>query len=190
MQVAIYASCKLQPGGCVLHLMVYLCEALQGIADWSEGCECHECFRGLPADVLGHLRAWCRKMKINADEVLGLSCVFAGMRAPELAAGALQSFFTNLGNQLWTELQGECISVLTEAGAASVVKDFELGRSHIFLELTQKLDTWLRLPWRLAALAHLDGAVARAAATSAMAEFDRSLFRRPLSCAAPSISFG
>ena len=79
----------------------------------------------------------------------------AGKRAPELARGFLQTEFAALCETLHLQVLRSCAG-LGDADMQTVLSEFEQGKAHMAATLQHKSKIWLRLPWRLAALADSD----------------------------------
>lgn len=157
-------------------------------SSWCEGCECH--FWLKPKYVQSH--AGGRSRAVYSDECEQLRaarksqgfqsghgdgpefspCPLAGRRAPQLAAGAAESYMEELGRSYLLELM-ECCSCTDPSETDQVLSDFSLGKASMISYLAQKLQCWRVLPWRLAALCVEDVDEARRHAKEALDEFVR-----------------
>ena len=137
--------------------------SLEELGSWCEGCSCHE---DLLRGKTGHVS---RKSLAKWIGTSDSDCPMKGKRAPELAAGHLQTVFTADWNRhvskLW-EKAADC--QLSEEDIAILREDMERARSHLELGMQIKLDFWERLPWKLIAMAHWDCAIARQNAQSCL----------------------
>ena len=158
-----------------LEMVMALFNVVENLSSWFEGCACHE-----QHVKVRNRRAHSRKE--GAQLGLQVSCPMMGKRAPQLASGCLQDTFEELSSlhkaSLLKRMSSRSLSPQEEA---LVMQDFEAGRNYISLGLQVKFDFWGKLPWRLAALAHEDVGVARAAAC------DMLLKRDGLDVADPSL---
>jgi hypothetical protein len=133
-----------------------LADALLELCGWSEGCPCHE----NELRTLGHnrhARARHFRAKYNAS-----GCIFRGMRAAEMAAGALLDklrILLELANSVL--LLAPTVATLSPVDKAIVLRDFAAARRHVTFTLTMKLGYWGQLPHVLAGLGHLDLDIAR-----------------------------
>ena len=136
----------------------------KSLASWMEGCSCHETLlSGQPSHRRGTF----------LHSQLGRSvCPMSGCRSCELAAGALEDVFTTLNSIAVGKLRQQVQTQLSAAQWATIIQDFELGRSHLHLGLRVKFAFWQKLPWRLCALNHWEESVARECARWCIADYD------------------
>ena len=109
-------------------------------------------------------------MALNLQLALWLVVV----RGPELASGAAEAFLERLSQSYLAELM-QCCCCTKSDDMQQVLSDFSFGKASIMSYLTQKLQCWRILPWRLAALALTDTSEARRHAQAALDEFRQHL---------------
>ena len=154
-------------------------------ASWAEGCPCHP-FRRSKEQKDGVTSAsdvefdasvaldCCAKelgLPVNGDGKSFLPCPLAGLRAYDLASGAVEEQLSSVATMCKEELLLQ-VATLSEEETGQLLRDFERGKSHIIASLTNKLQNWKMLPWRLAALSDSDESRARAAAAACLSDFD------------------
>ena len=169
-------------------------EAQTDFLAWAEGCACHPFRRTamrardaaqhgseLEEDVLAVLAASSRELGLdgNGDGRKFLPCPLAGLRAVELASGAMEEHLLHLFNLSKETLLAE-LAPMPEDETVSLLQEFERGKSHMVATFTNKLQHWNMLPWKLAALADSDEAKARQTASNLVRSFDESEQREEL----------
>ncbi|CAE7209504.1 unnamed protein product [Symbiodinium pilosum] len=135
----------------------------------------------LEEDVLAVLAASSRELGLdgNGDGRKFLPCPLAGLRAVELASGAMEEHLLHLFNLSKETLLAE-LAPMPEDETVSLLQEFERGKSHMVATFTNKLQHWNMLPWKLAALADSDEAKARQTASNLVRSFDESEQREEL----------
>ena len=143
-----------------LAMVMSLFNVVENLSSWFEGCLCHD----------WELKKHRGKLARNSQKEIAQCgpyafCPMKGKRAPELAAGCLQTTFDEIV-QLRKRSLLESIRQhgLDSESERCVLSDFEAGRLYIQLGLQVKFDFWTKCPWRLAALAHPHEELARASA--------------------------
>ena len=168
----------------MVHLLNSLC---MDFGSWREGCPCHHWLRRLGVrkqastgqkfgDAALRLKACRKHLNLKAGIGDGIEmdvCPLAGLRAVELACGAVKDYFRVLESDYLAQLL-EFASYASDTEMQVVLADFESGRAHCFAYLEQKTAFWQRPPWAFAALAQADAAIARTAAKCLLDDFDRS----------------
>ena len=153
-------------------------------ASWAEGCACHpfgakikskKATPDVNIDALAALDC-CRKelgLPASSDGRAFLPCPLAGLRASELASGGVEQLVSDMVALSKEELLMNLVH-LTEEETGELLQEFERGKGHILASVSNKLQNWKMLPWRLAALNDLDETRAREAAKSCLLEFDEA----------------
>ncbi len=123
--------------------------SLKAIASWAEGCACHNHGAGIKA-----------------------RCPLRTMRAPELAAGALDDILqVTSADASCALLTHPTVQQLCEEERTRLMGELARAQRHIALYFAVKAAHWRQLPWVLFGLAHHDGAVARECGSRALALF-------------------
>lgn len=145
---------------------------------WAEGCSCHFWLKAAG----GRLQAEGMALAVTREALMLPPrvgdgphcgpCPLAGMRAVELATGALPALFNELAQQHLEELMPSTAGI-SDADLQLLLVDFSAGRAAMSTYLQQKLQCWGTLPWKFAALAHDDEEQARSFAREILTEFDR-----------------
>jgi hypothetical protein len=136
------------------HMIDTVAETMDMVMSFGESCPCH--WSG------GQLRGPSRHSpkRLLADRerrVMMPRCPLAGMRAPELAAGAVRDVL----RVLWQRGQADlllapCIIRLSWAAKERVMQDFAMARRHVGFVFEVKTSFWRQLPWCLFGCAHHD----------------------------------
>ena len=156
-------------------------------ASWAEGCHCHGwlstvktsgAHRGKmqqPSEEACQLHTAREMLRLQSGVGDGFHfrCPMAGRRAPELATGALQSYFQALADSYLADLLRSCPPMSGE-DMQQVLADFSSGKSGVLGYLTQKLECWDVLPWKFAGLGVENQVKARACAKSCVEAFGKS----------------
>jgi hypothetical protein len=149
-----------------------------------EGCHCHTWLRD-PAhlqrreSLLAARQALADQLPCLMDlsggpaDGEGFHCPLSGKVAVKLASGRLAEFLRHASEGVLAELVISCIG-LPDRATDLVVSDFKLAQAHIIKYLTEKLEFWQRLPWKLAALGDWVPGKAAAAAKAITTEFDKA----------------
>ena len=143
-----------------------LCGDLQGML---ESCPCHS--------HLLHGKGQSQRLSVlkeDYDADVG-SCVLAGMRAPELAAGFLQQ------QLVVTKRQRRDLLLELASGAQgsvgcwpAVLKEYDEGALFMEAALEVKIAFWHKLPYCLAGLAHIHSSVAQQCAQHCIDTYEAS----------------
>ena len=148
-------------------------ETADVIMSWGESCPCHWRHEGFEGPSRHDpKRAMAHQWRRQRDG----SCPLAGMRAAELAAGALSERLT----LLW-EVSHANLCLLpgmlrwSPGARGKVLDDFARARRHFRFTLAVKASFWRQLPWQLFGLSHHDAEVARVCAQRCLELFDASL---------------
>ena len=154
-------------------------------ASWAEGCACHPFHRSkkqkdgvtsasdveFDASVALDCCAKELGLPVNGDGKGFLPCPMAGLRAYDLASGAVEEQLSSMAALCKEELLLQ-VATISEEETGELLQDFERGKSHILATMTNKLQNWKMLPWRLAALSDSDESRARSTAASCLSDFD------------------
>ena len=162
-------------------MILMLSGCIEQISQWAESCPCHGDLqlssgfrrfenRGRHEAQTNFRRARRQLRSLFANQAE--TCVMRGKRLPELVADGLELVLANFSDLALTELMQQHRPHLSDADWATLVADFEHGRSHAELEFSLKLDWTRRLPWKLALLGHRDVAKARRDLRLVMRDFD------------------
>lgn len=144
-------------------------DVVLGLANWSEACPCH--YRWL-----GQMSRRERELYMTAFiNLRGKdTCPLVGRRAPELAAGQLNSVLETLARKgLADLLNGETAVRATPRMIQATQYMFIGFKNHIALFLTMKLDFWSKPPYVFAGLGHWDRQMATQCGAMGRAAFDR-----------------
>lgn len=196
LNLNVLSKCIRNPRWWAYTKMLNLLHGVQHDASvWSESCPCHSWLKPIEREsraVAG--LANCRNMydepaiklhncrltlgledrsKDRVDGIRHRPCPLAGMRAPELATGALKAAFETHRGPAMEALLENCDGATPEE-IADILDDFTLGTARILEVINVKTAHWQEFPWKLCALAHWDHEIAVASAEQAIAEFDRS----------------
>ena len=156
------------------------------LGSWAEGCPCHDWLQPRKTDQRGRFFSDEAEHLQQSRRGLGLDqpgqpagdgrwygpCPMAGKRAVELALGLLSEQIRELGESFLESVLEVCAGLSPEE-VAIVMDDFEHGRAHMIEVLTNKLQQWTVLPWRLVALGDWDMSRLRDTARKILAEFAR-----------------
>ena len=148
---------------CYTNMLVRLSRVIDRLENWCEACPCH--YKS-PPDSL--------PLSSNAIFRTRSACPLAGRRAPELAAGALDTLIQECFKTQHAELLVTCAS-LPRDEADSVLQDFARGQAKLEHFLMLKFAFWKALPHSLCALGHHSEATAREALTRARQVYDEHL---------------
>ena len=162
----------------------------EGFSSWAEGCECHGFLRPVDTGDV-HLR---RKTKASTEAAelraargrlglasshegdgVGFTCPLAGCRAPDLACGAAKQHFEELGDNQLHRLRQAGIDLGVEASDIVEVLDAAVCcRASMQSYMSQKLQCWQVLPWKLCGIAHHNTAKSRQCAAECLQLFRES----------------
>ncbi|CAE7788549.1 unnamed protein product [Symbiodinium sp. CCMP2592] len=165
-------------------MILMLSGCIEQVSQWAESCPCHQDLqlssgfrrfenRGRYEAETNFRRARRQLRAFFASQAE--TCVMRGKRLPELVADGLQLVLANFSDLALTGLMQEHRPHISDADWATLVADFEHGRSHAELEFSLKLDWTRRLPWKLALLGHRDVAKARRELRLVIQEFDSQI---------------
>ena len=156
-------------------MIMSLHRVLEDVASFGEGCCCHE---PLLTGRSQHERA-----KALSDDFLGIAhprCPMSAMRAPELAAGELQ---TRLLNSDKRRLELVSVSLADSSLSATdwsrVLETYDQGIAFLKSGLDVKLAFWNTLPYKIAGMAHYHEGTARRIARECMESFQSSSAAAP-----------
>eukprot|EP00972_Heterocapsa_arctica_P034983 5149470-Heterocapsa_arctica.AAC.1 len=110
---------------------------------WFEACPCHR-FRRNDEDLHWEQSRAAFSRRLGLSEVA--SCPLQGMRAPELAAGDLDSFVDDLLHPAMAQVVVQQTAGCTQEERAWILEDFEAGRQHLLLMLRLHSEPWRRIP--------------------------------------------
>ena len=108
---------------------------------WFESCVCHG------SNVAGIFSDWLTK-RLRVRDTEWVRCVMKGRRAPELAAGKVDEFITQL-MELFEFEAVELASILEPAPRDKVVSAWHTAKAHLIYIITEKFAYWKRLPYLL-----------------------------------------
>ena len=132
-----------------------LFELLRRAFEWSEGCACHTHLDwSCVAPAVRHL--WAR-------------CPMRGLRLPEVAAGDFFRMFRSLQAKVASDLLVQFPVSLTSQERRHLVRNFEIGRAHLFYTFVVKLSAYSTPPLLLLACAHHDTNIAHDALRECLA---------------------
>jgi len=132
------------------------------VMDWAESCACH--WRPVVA-LRGPDRHRPRQRIADAVRRAKVRCPLSGMRAAELAAGALFEVLEALWNLGQSELlMSRPWQRITVAQRDKLLKIWAKARAHTLFMFRVKTSWWRQLPWALFGLAHHNLDTARACA--------------------------
>lgn len=113
---------------------------------WCDSCSCHW-------DLLRNAKLMNIDLPFKTRK-LWKTCVFRGRRLPELASGDLFAETQQLFEEGSARMARKLPPGLDDAQRATIIIDYERGRSHVVFLMTLKLSHWLTPPWCMYALAH------------------------------------
>ena len=138
----------------------------QQLADWSEGCPCHQdC-------MFERSRAKRQRLLCFAYSFDVSSCWMKGKRLAELCAGELVAVLQRLCEQSFGLLMTQVETFMPPESWAKVQEYVEIAKSFLIAICTVKFDWTRRHPWRLAVMAHFDEDLARRLTKAMVEEFD------------------
>lgn len=159
------------------------------LAQWSEGCSCHEPLVLRVSDYRRH-----DMMRRHYGEGF-VRCPASGMRADCMAAGRhleVLAEVTDLASAVVLFGEGASLHPLAEDELRVLQTDLETAKRVLECELRTKCDFWLRLPWLMCGLALPDEDKARSIARRVLESFERDPrfeFKLLLCCIAPEPFF-
>ena len=143
-----------------LHMVILAAKVLDHLEHWVEGCCCHYKSKDFDSkNVYFRTRS---------------TCVMAGRRGPELAAGALDAIVTEHFNSAKSRLLLK-VALLTEESADMILHDFSSSAARVSLYLTTKFACWKTPPHKLVVVGHHDEAVARRGIAECLAWWDSTV---------------
>ncbi|CAE7233185.1 unnamed protein product [Symbiodinium sp. KB8] len=149
-------------------LVARLDQCPEELVSWAEACYCHECIlQGLKQHQKHQV------LKEHFAAVGGCSCPMAGKRAPELAAGHLETVFNEMCQQALAGIFLDMPLPLSAADQTHIISELQRAQNHVKLALFAKLQHWQRMPWLACGLAHHEESVARRVACDILASFDQ-----------------
>ena len=135
--------------------------------DWSESCPCHESqdlkvsadmsVEKAAAETLHRLRGHPSRQERHGRR--HAPCPVAGMRAPEMAAGAAIRLVEGVSRQSALLLEADLVTVDPE-DRLEILRGHDIGRDTLVLHLSIKLGFWQKIPHLLCILAHRNAGVA------------------------------
>ena len=152
---------------------------------WAEGCACHGWLRQLRERRADGQRYSAEAMALQAcrkhqglpssegDGIHFKPCPLAGLRAMELATGAIDEFVDSLFDS-YLPVMMEATSDLPQADMQQVLNDFTHGKASCMDHIAIKTQCWKVAPWSFAALAHPDEEVARGFSRKLVQDFDNA----------------
>lgn len=166
----------------------FMLQVLHGIAkglrQWMEGCYCHGWLHPRDdmtpeAEELHRVLKGPGGMGFEYDGS-NFQCPLSGLRAVELAiddggsvgVGHLAKVIRAICATKSALLLEPCAG-LSNIDRAAIIDDFEVGTASMQHELVTKLRCWQTLTWKLGAICHHATGIAKRAARSLIAEFDR-----------------
>jgi hypothetical protein len=157
---------------CYAKMLLRLQDLLARIAEWAEGCPCHD------VDISELPRGHPRRKQIKDAKI---NCPASGCRAPEVVAGDLDDMTKELANKSLVGVSLVCAKAgLAQEDTAFVVDDFSLGISDALLVLRMKIGHWMFLPYILVGLAVACEDKARSIAIEVLRQFDTSTLPQTL----------
>ncbi|CAE7204740.1 unnamed protein product [Symbiodinium sp. CCMP2592] len=178
-------------------MLLQLHAVAEDIASWFEGCPCHPpvLFHAPEhgARTLDSLDAFEDVLPSEhfplAVEAAGLprehvqKCPLAGQRSTELASGEFMQLLEEFGDRRLTEVLAFTNVSADSEDLQEALSDYSRGRAQYTAYLTQKFRCWQELPWKFAALNHVDPSEVRSQAVTVLgllekAPKDRALHHR------------
>lgn len=154
-------------------MVITLHSIARKLRGWSEGCVCHDFMR---KNIKDRGSFWRRSLQKDFGVDWVSSCPLAGMRAPEMAAGAVLETFDNFASMVFDRFKVEVFQLqiyrVSPQDLQVVLLDFDRGRAAMELCLRLKTQCWQSLPWLLFGLSHHDEGVARRIACRARGQFE------------------
>ena len=139
------------------HLVSLFADLLGAIENWCSGCRCH------PRDLREYLG-----MKIS-----DINCPLRLCRAPDLACGALDRFFTLISSTLVAQVRAAHATTLTAVEQGKIVDYFNFSKQYIYVELVLRVDRgWSALPLRALGMGNEDEEVAKDCLIDCLAQFE------------------
>ena len=147
-------------------MLLLLAGIFEGLGSWAEGCPCH-------GDELQEHWGFTgqRRRRRRGGGLVG-PCLMKGRLLPDIAAGKLAEVLKNLCDVALTELLTRDHGSITPEQWATICGDFERARALMVAGLIVKMDWVLRLPWKLAVIAHHDHKIARTIGRRIVEEYD------------------
>ena len=139
------------------------------LASYAESCLCHEA-------LVRNMSQFQKEKVMQLHCGQGITtCLAAGMMAPELVAGRLES----VAEEAWTDIQASLLTLVSLPRAQAMTRDdwealladYRHGRSAVMAIFTLRVNFWRRLPWLLRCAAHANEDVARDCARRALSQF-------------------
>ena len=144
------------------HMVDVVAESVEVIMRFGESCQCHWSWTAFDGPVRHTPKRLLSEKNARAH---GERCPMQGLRAPELAAGALRSLLQDLAQRGQAQLLlATPVARLAPAARTRVFDDFARARRYLAFAFTIKTSFWEQLPWALFAIAHDDVGKARDAA--------------------------
>ncbi len=135
---------------------------------WMESCPCHQA----KGDYSSSRK---RQQKDRRHDLGDRPCPLAGCRAPELAAGAAESFLGSLACVSSLTVAAKWRHTVTDQQCTFLLDEFERGRAYAQLVCKVKFQFWQKLPWKLVGISHHDENVARRCCREAFESYHGSV---------------
>ena len=130
-----------------VRMLESLTKMVQAALSWTESCICHGDlnFAELPGDI--------RKQVAT--------CPLRGCRAPELAAGDFMSVLRQVSSTSLAHFMTTLPRDIEAAVRASLVDEYQRGKSHLLFVLSLRLQHWRLPPWSVFGCAHLNPRISK-----------------------------
>jgi hypothetical protein len=137
-------------------------ESVDIVMKYGEGCQCHWSGIAFKGPVRhSPKRLWAERHARARRE----RCPMQGLRAPEMADGALRALLEELAHHGEAQLLlAPAVARLALDARARVCDEFARARRYLAFAFSIKTSFWELLPWALFAIAHDDVGKARLAA--------------------------
>ena len=155
--------------GC--QVLLQLNVVMSKLEAWCSGCPCHGPL--FEVDSLGRYRKCLLYQKLSG---LGGTdfCPFAGCRAPELAAGKLQSYLHEVTQMGTLEVSAQVVRGVPAGQQDDLLRQWHFGLGVILTGISEKLEFWAELPHALVGLASFDYSIVKATADKCLRMYKRS----------------
>ena len=141
----------------LLHLVSLFADLLGAIENWCSGCRCH------PRDLREYL----------GMQISHINCPLRLCRAPDLACGALDRFFTLMSSTLVAQVRAAHATTLTAVEQGKIVDYFNFSKQFIYVELILRVERgWSALPLRALGMGNEDEEVAIDCLIDCLAQFE------------------
>ena len=141
----------------LIDLVNVIAELLGALENWSNGCKCHP----------RHFRELCNL------HLAVIQCPLRLCRAPELACGGLDRFFTLISATLVNQISAAHAATLDASQRGKLIDYFGIGKQYIYVELVLRVDRgWASLPLRALGIGNPDTEVVIDVLIDCLAQFE------------------